>query len=186
MLTSSTFTYILLLGACMLPFGIYYLFSIHRNRQKHTKTTSGNELSTAAMNNSHLLQSNIEKKADGKNILKTERQQMSESEQQMMARMDKYIKENIGDPDLKIEDIANAVNLSRTVFYERMKSLTEMSPSDYLRHVRMQRAKELVATSDMTFSQIAYQVGFTDPKYFRICFKKETGVTPSEFRRTSQ
>ena len=57
-----------------------------------------------------------------------------------------------------------------------------MTPVDFVRHVRMQRAEELVARSKEPFSQIAYSVGFTDPKYFSKCFKKETGMAPSEYR----
>ena len=57
-----------------------------------------------------------------------------------------------------------------------------MSPSDFLRHIRMQRAADLIAGSKLNFSQIAFNVGFSDPKYFTKCFKKETGMTPSEYR----
>jgi AraC-like DNA-binding protein len=46
----------------------------------------------------------------------------------------------------------------------------------------MQRAEQLIRKSKMTFSEIAYAVGFTDPKYFTKCFKKQTGLTPSEYR----
>ena len=46
----------------------------------------------------------------------------------------------------------------------------------------MKRAEQLVAHSKMTFAEIAYSIGFTDPKYFSKCFKKETGMTPSEYR----
>ena len=57
-----------------------------------------------------------------------------------------------------------------------------MSPVDFLRHVRIQRAEELIKRSNYPVSQIAYAVGFSDPKYFSKCFKKETGMTPSEYR----
>lgn len=50
----------------------------------------------------------------------------------------------------------------------------------------MQRAEELIVKSKMNFSQIAFSVGFSDPKYFTKCFKKETGMTPSEYRQKKQ
>lgn len=53
---------------------------------------------------------------------------------------------------------------------------------DFLKQIRMQRAEQLIRKSKMTFSEIAYAVGFTDPKYFTKCFKKQTGLTPSEYR----
>ena len=50
----------------------------------------------------------------------------------------------------------------------------------------MKRAEDLVEESTMTFSQIAYAVGFADPKYFGKCFKKHTGMSPSEYRKSLQ
>ena len=93
-----------------------------------------------------------------------------------------FIEQHISDSNLKIEDMAETVNMGRTVFYKKMTELVGMSPSDFLRSVRMQRARQLIAKSRMTFSEIAYNVGFTDPKYFSKCFKKDTGMTPSEYR----
>jgi len=104
------------------------------------------------------------------------------ADEEMMDQLMKFIEQRIGDDGLRIEDMAEAVGMGRTVFYEKIKELVGVSPSDFLRQVRMQRAKQLVSKSKMTFSEIAYSVGFTDPKYFTKCFKKETGMTPSEYR----
>ncbi len=112
--------------------------------------------------------------------------QIVDADQELMETLMKYIENRIGDEDLKIEDLADAVHLGRTVFYGKIKALVGMAPSDFLRHVRMQRAEELIAKSKMNFSQIAYSVGFSDPKYFTKCFKKETGMTPSEYREKAR
>jgi DNA-binding response OmpR family regulator/ligand-binding sensor domain-containing protein len=108
--------------------------------------------------------------------------QIVDADQEMMNRLMEYLEANIGNADLRIEDLAVAVNLGRTVFYEKVKSIVGMTPIDFVRHVRMQRAEQLIAMSKDSFSQIAYAVGFTDPKYFSKCFKKETGMAPSEYR----
>ena len=105
-----------------------------------------------------------------------------DEDQEMMQRLLKFLDTRIGDENLKIEELAEAVNMGRTVFYGKIKALVGMSPSDFLRRLRLQRAQELIANSRMSFSQIAFAVGFSDPKYFTKCFKKETGMTPSEFR----
>ena len=97
-----------------------------------------------------------------------------------------YIEENIGDSELRVDDMASQLRMSRTVFYERIKEIADMAPADFLRHVRMQRAEELIKGTREPFSQISYQVGFTDPKYFSKCFKKHTGMSPSEYRKASQ
>lgn len=103
----------------------------------------------------------------------------------MMNQLMQFIEQRIGDEALKIDEMAEAVNMGRTVFFGKMKSLVGMSPSDFLRQVRMQRAQQLLARSKMSISEVAYSIGFTDPKYFTKCFKKDTGMTPSEYRAKS-
>ena len=122
----------------------------------------------------------------GRQEYRLEAVQIVDADKLMMDRLMAFLEENIGNAELKIEDLANAVNLGRTVFYEKMKSIVGMSPIDFLRHIRMQRAEELVAKSTEPISQIAYSIGFTDPKYFGKCFKKETGMTPSEYREKAK
>ena len=100
----------------------------------------------------------------------------------MMDTLMRFIEQHIADENLRIEEMAEAVCMGRTAFYQKVRELVGLSPSDFLRQVRMQRAVQLVSKSRMPFSQIAYSIGFTDPKYFTKCFKKETGMTPSEYR----
>lgn len=100
-----------------------------------------------------------------------------------MDKLMAYIEEHISDAELKVDDMANAVGIGRSSFYTRLKQIVDLSPNDFLRHVRMKRAEDLVKDSSMSFSQIAYTVGFSDPKYFSKCFKKHTGMSPSEFRK---
>lgn len=123
---------------------------------------------------------------EDKQTYKLESVQIVDADKEMMNQLMSFLEENISNTEIKIEDLANAVHLGRTVFYEKMKSIVGMSPIDFLRHIRLQRAEELVAKSSDTFSQIAYAVGFTDPKYFGKCFKKETGMTPSEYREKAK
>ena len=105
-----------------------------------------------------------------------------DTDQEMMEKLMKFLEANISEQDLKIEDMADAVNLGRTVFYGKIKSIVGMAPFDFLRRIRMQRAEDLINRSQMNISEVAYAVGFTDPKYFTKCFKKETGMTPTEYR----
>ena len=73
--------------------------------------------------------------------------------------------------------------LAAQSFYGKIKALVGMTPSDFLRRMRMQRAEELIVKTRMNFSEIAFKVGFSDPKYFTKCFKKETGMTPRNIAR---
>lgn len=109
--------------------------------------------------------------------------QIIEEDHLMMEKLMKFIEERISDENLKIDDMADAVGMGRTVFYGKIKAITGMAPSDFLRTLRMQRAEELIVRSNLTFSQVSFSIGFSDPKYFTKCFKKETGMTPSEYRK---
>ena len=94
----------------------------------------------------------------------------------------KFITDNIDDPDLKIDDIAQAMGMSRSVLYGKIKNAVGMSPVDFVRHIRILRASELLKQTDDTLTSIAFSVGFSDPKYFSKVFKKEMGIIPSEYR----
>lgn len=121
-------------------------------------------------------------KPEDRKTYSLEAPQIVDADNEMMNQLLGYLEEHISDASLKIDDLADAVNLGRSVFYGKIKSIVGMTPVDFVRHIRMQRAEQLIAGSTYPFSQIAYMVGFSDPKYFGKCFKKETGMTPSEYR----
>lgn len=98
----------------------------------------------------------------------------------------RYVTENMSNPDLKIDDIANAMGMSRSVLYGRIKSAVGMTPIDFVRHIRIMKATEMLQNTDDTMTNIAYNVGFSDPKYFSKVFKKEMGIIPSEYRERTQ
>jgi len=128
------------------------------------------------------LQEQLETSASAITKYRLEEPEITDPDEELMNRLMAYIEQRIGDETLRIEDMAEAVGMGRTVFYGKVKELVGVSPSDFLKQVRMQRAQQLVAKSKLTFSEIAYSVGFTDPKYFTKCYKKHTGMTPSEYR----
>ena len=117
-----------------------------------------------------------------KDVLRLHPTDIVDSDKQLMEQLLAYIEENLSNPDLKIEDLAQAVCLGRTVFYNKVKALVGMSPVELLRNIRIRHAENMVAKSQEPFSQIAYAVGFSDAHYFGKCFKKQTGLTPSEYR----
>lgn len=123
---------------------------------------------------------------DDKRTYQLESPQIVDADNEMMKSLLACLEKRIDDPSLKIEELAGAVHLSRSVFYGKIKAMTGMTPVDFVRHIRMQRAQELIKKSEYPFSQIAYKVGFSDPKYFSKCFKKAMGITPSEYREKAR
>ncbi len=97
----------------------------------------------------------------------------------------KYIDENYMQEEVSLKSAASAVSLSATYLSALFKKEMDMNFSDYLSHVRIEKAKELLCRTSKLVSEIAYEVGFSDYRYFGQIFKKYTGQTPREFRASS-
>ena len=74
------------------------------------------------------------------------------------------------------------MGLGRSQFYRKIKALTNFSPVELLRDMRLQRARMLLASTEKSVSEIAYETGFSTPAYFTKCFRDAFGETPSDFR----
>ena len=98
-----------------------------------------------------------------------------------MQKIRALIEDRLSD-DLPIEELAKGVFYTRVQVYRKIKALTGQSPSRFVRTVRLQRAFELLVTTDLNITEIAYEVGFKDPKYFTRVFVAEFGKAPSAFR----
>lgn len=93
-----------------------------------------------------------------------------------------HIEKNYADA-ISMSAMAASVNLSSTHFNRRFKQLLRMSPTQYLRTVRIQAARRLLTESSQSLAAIAVEVGFTDQSHFTKRFREVTGITPNEYRR---
>ena len=87
----------------------------------------------------------------------------------------------LGDSNLNVEDLGKDMGLSRVQLYRKIKSLTNYSPNELLRIARLKKAASLLASSDMTVTEIGYEVGFSSPSYFTKCYKEQFGESPTDF-----
>lgn len=90
--------------------------------------------------------------------------------------------EHILDPDFDLKLLSKELNLSRANFFRKVKALTGRTPAIYIRSLRLQKARQLLVSSDLPVKQIAYDVGFSDPAYFTKSYMTEFGENPSETR----
>ena len=100
-----------------------------------------------------------------------------------ITRFKEAVEARLTDSDISVEDLAADLNLSRVQLYRKVKSITGSSPVELLRTARLNRGYQLLLTTDLTVSEIAYQVGFTAPSYFTKCFKEEYGMLPGDIRK---
>ena len=108
---------------------------------------------------------------------------ISSPDEEFLKKLLAYVEANIAENELKVDDVCREVGLSRTHLYRKVKALTNMSMSGLIRSIRLKRAAQLMGKGRFNISEIAYQVGFLDVDYFRSCFKKQYGVTPSLYQK---
>lgn len=97
-----------------------------------------------------------------------------------------YTEANISNPDFSVEELSRELGMSRVHLYKKLLSLTGKTPIEFIRVMRLKRAAQLLQESQLTVSEIAYEVGFNNPKYFRKYFKDEFGVLPSQYGSRSE
>mgnify|MGYP002949315518 CR=1 FL=1 len=94
----------------------------------------------------------------------------------------RVVEEYLADSNLTVETVSAALNLSRVQMYRKVKQLTGSSPVELIRVTRLKRAEHLLKTTNMTVSEISYEVGFSSPSYFSKCFKDHFGTAPGDMR----
>lgn len=92
------------------------------------------------------------------------------------------ITSHISESEFGVETLAHEIFLSRTQLQRKLKAITNMTPSDFIRQLRLQRAKELLEKNAGTVAEIADQVGFNNHSYFAKCFQEEFGMLPNQIR----
>ena len=105
-------------------------------------------------------------------------------EDAFVVKMKTIVEKRLDDPDFSIAQFCKDAGLSRTQLHRKLKALTNRSATDFIRSIRLQKAKKLLETTDKNISEIAYQVGFRDPSYFTRSFTKEFQFSPSETRKS--
>jgi AraC-like DNA-binding protein len=95
-----------------------------------------------------------------------------------------FIEENMGESDLSVDQLAKALLMSRSGLYKKLLAITGKTPVKFIRLMRLKRAAEWLEKSDRYVKEIAYMVGFSNPKYFARYFKEEFNMLPSAYRAT--
>lgn len=97
-----------------------------------------------------------------------------------------YIRNNMAEPNLSVEDIAQKMNLSRTSLHRKIKIMTGNSPVELIKTIRMKQAAFLLDKTGKTIAEIAYEVGYSSPAYFSSAFSAYWGKSPSQYQKNKQ
>ncbi len=120
-----------------------------------------------------------------KNVLNIEprRITLTSADEKFMEKTMDSVERNMSNADYSVEDMGTDVGMSKMQLYRKLKALTNQSANEFIRTMRLKRAAQLLEQDQLTVAEVTYEVGFTDLPYFRECFKKMFGVTPSEYSR---
>lgn len=129
-----------------------------------------------------LLQQAIARKTFEKRIdIRPADVQVASPDEQFLHQVMELIEKNMANPDFSVEELSKGVYMSRVALYKKILALTGKTPIEFIRSVRLKRAAQLLEKSQMTVAEIAYEVGFNNPKYFSKYFKLEYHVLPSQW-----
>lgn len=118
-------------------------------------------------------------------LMERSREQALSGEDLLLANATRYVEENISRPDLSVEEMARHLGMSRAHFYKRLMAACGKTPIEFIRSVRLKRAAELLKDPRYNVSEVAYQVGFNNPKYFTKYFSEAYGIVPSLYQNMS-
>lgn len=118
-----------------------------------------------------------------KNRLKIEPHEITVTslDEQFMRKALDLVEKNMAVTDYSVETMSRDLAMSRTLLYKKILALTGKPPLEFIRLLRLKRAAILLTKSQMNVSEIAFMVGFNDPKYFSKHFKNEFGILPSKY-----
>jgi signal transduction histidine kinase/ligand-binding sensor domain-containing protein/DNA-binding response OmpR family regulator len=109
---------------------------------------------------------------------------ISSQDEQFIQSALKIVEKNIANPDFSVEELSKALHMSRVSAYKKLLSLTGKTPLEFIRSIRLKRAAQLLEKSQLTVAEVAYEVGFNNPKYFSKYFKLEYDMLPSAYKES--
>ena len=102
-------------------------------------------------------------------------------EEKFLNKLVQIVEDSMEDSDFNVSILVDKIGMSQTVLYKKIKALTGMTITDFIKSLRLKRAAQLLDQRKLNISEVAYSVGFNDRKYFSKEFKKQFGKSPSEY-----
>ncbi|MEL6721233.1 MAG: response regulator, partial [Bacteroidota bacterium] len=110
------------------------------------------------------------------------KQQTNDKEAEFLQQIKSIVESNLSDSSFGIPQLCQKLSISRSHLHRKLKALTNQSTSIFIRHIRLQKARALLLTTELNVSEVAYEVGFSNPAYFSRVYVERFGIVPSEIR----
>lgn len=105
----------------------------------------------------------------------------TQEDEKFLQALNDFIMQHMQDPEFKLDDIAERMNMSRSSLNRKIRGILDMTPNDYLRLARLKRAAMILKNGECKVNEVCYAVGFNTPSYFTRCFVKQFGMLPKDF-----
>ena len=102
-------------------------------------------------------------------------------DEMFLAQLSEIVQRRMSDVEFSVEDLAAAMNISRSVLFEKVKAICDMTPNNYIKEMRLRKAASLLAEQKYKVNEVCYMVGFNTPSYFAKCFLRHFGILPKDF-----
>jgi YesN/AraC family two-component response regulator len=100
---------------------------------------------------------------------------------EFMQKTIKVVEENINNPEFGVQKLATELCVSRSLLHKKLTAIVDLSANDFITSMRLKKSAILLQKGNLNISEIAFEVGFNDPKYFSRCFRKHFGLSPTEY-----
>lgn len=106
---------------------------------------------------------------------------MEGNDDMLMKRIMKSVNEHLSDPEYNVERMSEDIGISRAQLHRKMKEITGISSSEFIRNIRLEQAAKLLSEGKINITQVAYAVGYNNQTHFSTVFKKHFGMSPTEY-----
>ncbi|MCF8379796.1 MAG: response regulator [Bacteroidales bacterium] len=127
-----------------------------------------------------------EKYSRTKNITPESFEHSSSFEDGFLNKAAEIIDQQMMNSDFSVNKLAGELGMSQSVFYRKLKALTDLSPNEFMKNIRLNKAAGILLRENLNVAEVGYRVGFNDPKYFSRSFKSQFGYTPSEYLKRNK
>lgn len=176
------FIFYILLAMALLWFYLHY-----RKTQEQTRLRVQQFIHSAQLNEAKIqvLEEREAKHASANSIVaeKIENLQLKSPDEKLLERVMSVINKNIDNPELSVEFVSDEVGISRAHLHRKLKELTNQTPRDFIRNIRLKQAANLLSSGNQNVTEVMYAVGFQNPASFSTMFKNFYGVSPKEYTR---
>ncbi|MFK8009410.1 MAG: helix-turn-helix domain-containing protein [Saprospiraceae bacterium] len=172
---TATFWIFVFLGTVLSIWGLIRLRTMHLKRKQEELEKLVKERTEQIFNDQKIIQTQTEQ-------IEAMKERLDRKDELWIEQFQMIVNKRLNDPDLYLPDIIDEMKISRSIFYEKVKSLTQMTPNQYIQELRLNKAKEMLEVGNVkTVKEVAFSIGMKRPSYFSKLYKERFGILPSAY-----